>query len=65
MLAVVHEAMEVAAQHKPQHLPTNRANAATPEVIGAAWFDKFESVLGRIGLADMPPEELPTLYLEL
>ena len=42
---------------KPQHLPTNRANAATPEVIGA-WFDKFESVLRRIGLADMPPEEL-------
>ena len=64
MLAVVHAAMEVAAQPKPQHLPTNRANAVTPEVIGA-WFDKFECVLGRIGLADMPPEEHPTIYLEL
>ena len=59
-MAVVHEAMEVPVQlsiRKPQHLPTNRANAATPEVIGA-WFDKFESVLQRIGLADMPLEEL-------
>ena len=43
--------------HKPQHLPTNRANAVTPEVIGA-WFDKFESVLQRIGLADIALEEL-------
>ena len=47
-MVVVHEAMEVQLNiRKSQHFPTKRANAATSEVIGA-WFDKFESVLGRI-----------------
>ena len=45
------------SMRKPQHLPTSQATATTPEVIGA-WFDKVESVLSTIGLADMPPEEL-------
>ena len=42
---------------KPQHLPTSQATAATPEAI-AAWFEKVESVLSTIGLADFPPNEL-------
>ena len=42
---------------KPQHLPTSRASAVTPQAI-EAWFDKVESVLSKIGLAEKSPEDL-------
>ena len=42
---------------KPQHLPTTRASGASPEVINA-WFNKVESVLKKIGLAELAPDEL-------
>ena len=45
------------SMRKPQHLPTSRARAASSEVI-SSWFDKFESVLKEIGLADLPQDEL-------
>ena len=42
---------------KPQHLPTSRASAATPEAM-VTWFDKVESTLRKVGLADMSLEEI-------
>ena len=42
---------------KPQHLPTSRATAMTIETINS-WFDKLESVLKEIGLADLPQDVL-------
>jgi hypothetical protein len=42
---------------KPQYLPISRASATTPEAIGA-WFDRLEDFLSKVGLKDMPNDEL-------
>ena len=42
---------------KPQHLPTHRASAASPEVMDE-WFKRVESLFKETGLNDLPSEEL-------
>ena len=45
------------SEHKPQHLPTNRAASATPEVFDK-WFEKVDKLFHDIGFDDMAEDDL-------
>ena len=45
------------SERKPQHLPTNRATSATPEVFDE-WFKRVSKLFCDIGFSDMDEDEL-------